>query len=298
MLKFKKFLHLIIFSALLVFLPLLLYLTHDCDMNPAAFTIGEDCGEAESDFPAVEFYAFMYRIEKDTVPRPEAKQSITQGTDEPEEQPAITQDDDIVPSSGPAPVLDDGFAPGPVPQKEPEPVPAPEVKTAPAPEPRPEPVPETRSRPASGSAAPAAPPATGRVASESFSASGKEQQMVDLINDARRNAGLPALAVSGSLTTAARAKSKDMVDRNYFSHTSPTYGSLAGLLRHFGISCRSAGENLAMNSSGNVSAAHNLLMNSSSHRANILNRNYNYVGVGIHIKSDGSHYYTQLFIQR
>lgn len=128
--------------------------------------------------------------------------------------------------------------------------------------------------------------------------SSKEQQMVNLINQARSNAGLPALQVSSDLTKAARAKSKDMVDKNYFSHTSPTYGSLASMLQHFGISYTAAGENLAMNTSGSVNAAHETLMNSPGHRSNILEPRFSYVGVGIHVRSDGSHYYTQLYIAR
>ena len=132
----------------------------------------------------------------------------------------------------------------------------------------------------------------------STSLSQKEQQMVSYINEARKNAGLPALQVSSQLMAAARAKSKDMVDNNYFDHNSPTFGSLAGFLQYFGISFTTAAENIAMNSSGNVSEAHNSLMNSTGHRSNILGQSYNSVGVGIHVKSDGSHYYTQLFVGR
>lgn len=131
-----------------------------------------------------------------------------------------------------------------------------------------------------------------------FSLGPKEQEMLRLVNQARGNAGLSQLQICSELTRAARAKSKDMVDNNYFSHTSPRYGGLDGLLRNFGIGYRSAGENLAMNSSGSVSAAHNSLMNSPGHKANILNSSYNYVGIGIHAKSDGSLYYTQLFVGR
>jgi len=137
---------------------------------------------------------------------------------------------------------------------------------------------------------------TGTSQPAGTSLSQKEQQMVNLINEARAGAGLPSLKVNGQLTKAARAKSKDMVNNNYFSHQSPTYGDMAGLLRRFGITYRAAGENLAMNSNGSVTAAHHSLMGSSGHRANILNSRYSQVGVGIHTKSDGSHYYTQLFV--
>ena len=135
-----------------------------------------------------------------------------------------------------------------------------------------------------------------RPSGVSTSNSQKEQQMFSFINEARRNAGLPALQLSAQLTTAARAKSKDISGLSVISHTSPTYGDLTGLLRSFGISYRSAGENLAMNSSGNVNDANNMLMNSSGHRSNILGSGFTMVGVGIYVKSDGSHYYTQLFV--
>lgn len=128
--------------------------------------------------------------------------------------------------------------------------------------------------------------------------SAKEQEMLNLVNRARSNAGLPQLQLCSELARAARAKSKDMADNNYFSHTSPRYGGLNGLLSSFGIHYRSAGENLAMNSSGSVSAAHNSLMNSPGHRENILNSSYNHVGIGVYVKSDGSHYFTQLFVGR
>ncbi len=124
----------------------------------------------------------------------------------------------------------------------------------------------------------------------------KEQQMLTLINRARNDAGLPSLTLCSELSSVARAKSRDMVDNNYFSHTSPRYGGLGGLLSHFGISYRTAGENLAMNSSGSVSAAHSSLMGSPGHRANIMGSNFSRVGIGIQVKSNGNHYYTQLFV--
>jgi len=150
----------------------------------------------------------------------------------------------------------------------------------PEPEPEPEPKPAAQPKPSGGST----------------SISQKEQQMVNYINEARRNAGLLTLQVSSQLTTAARAKSKDMVNNNYFDHHSPIYGGLAGLFSSFGIRYRAAGENLAMNSSGSVYEAHNLLFNSPGHRSNILSPDFSVVGVGIHVKGDGTHYYTQLFV--
>lgn len=132
----------------------------------------------------------------------------------------------------------------------------------------------------------------------SSGSSGQEQEMLRLINEARAGRGLPALQLCSELQRAARFKSKDMVDNNYFSHQSPTYsGGLSGLLGRFGISYRAAGENIAWNTSGSVDSAHTSLMNSPSHRANILG-SYTHVGIGVAVKSDGSHYFTQLFVSR
>jgi uncharacterized protein YkwD len=155
---------------------------------------------------------------------------------------------------------------------------------------QPEPEPEPTPQPGTDSGQQKAP------VDSASSSSQKEQQMINYINEARRNAGLPALQVSSQLINAARAKSKDMADNNYFGHNSPVYGNFTGLLSRFGVSYRSAGENIAMNSSGSVYDAHIMLMNSSGHKANILGSSYSSVGVGIHIRNDGSHYYTQLFV--
>ncbi len=129
------------------------------------------------------------------------------------------------------------------------------------------------------------------------SLSRSEQQMVSMINQSRSSAGLPPLQVCGRTTTAARAKSRDMAQNNYFSHTSPTYGRFTRLLDNYGVSYRTAAENIAWNTSGSASTAHNSFMNSPGHRSNILGGNFNYVGVGVY-SSGGRHYYTQLFVGR
>ncbi len=107
----------------------------------------------------------------------------------------------------------------------------------------------------------------------------EEQEMVDLVNAERAKVGLPALKVNTELTNVARVKAQDMIDNNYFSHQSPKYGSPFDMLQHYGVSYRTAGENLAGNQS--VEAAHRALMNSDGHRANILNSHYTEVGIGI-----------------
>ncbi len=119
-----------------------------------------------------------------------------------------------------------------------------------------------------------------------------EQEVVKLVNAERAKAGLAPLKSDWELARVARFKSQDMHDLNYFSHTSPTYGSPFKMMQDFGIKYRSAGENIAK---GQRSAQEvvNAWMNSSGHRANILNKNFTHIGVG-YVK-DG-HYWTQMFI--
>ena len=85
-----------------------------------------------------------------------------------------------------------------------------------------------------------------------------------------------------------------MVDNNYFSHTSPTYGSPFDMLKSFKISYKSAAENIAANSSN--SGAVNSWMNSSGHKANILNSSYNYTGIGVVSSSKYGKVFVQMFI--
>jgi uncharacterized YkwD family protein len=107
----------------------------------------------------------------------------------------------------------------------------------------------------------------------------EEQQMVDLVNQERVERGLAPLKVNERLIEVARVKAQDMIDQQYFSHQSPTYGSPFDMLAQFNVTYRTAGENLAGNQT--VEAAHQALMNSEGHRANILSPNYGEVGVGI-----------------
>ena len=77
----------------------------------------------------------------------------------------------------------------------------------------------------------------------------------------------------------AKAKAQDLVANNYFSHNSPTYGSPFDMMKSFGISYKTAGENIAGNSS--LEGAVKAWMNSTGHRENILNNAYNYTGIGV-----------------
>ena len=119
-----------------------------------------------------------------------------------------------------------------------------------------------------------------------------EQKVVELTNVERSKNGLSALQVDVNLSKVAREKSSDMQRNNYFSHTSPTYGSPFDMMKKFGITYRTAGENIAMGQRTPEEVVQ-AWMNSEGHRANILNANYTHIGVGY---VENGNYWTQQFI--
>ena len=121
-----------------------------------------------------------------------------------------------------------------------------------------------------------------------------EKEVFDLINKQRTNNGLPALKNDSEVQKIARIKAQDMVDNNYFSHNSPTYGSPFDMLKSFKVSYKTAGENIAANSSN--SSAVTAWMNSSGHKANILNSSFNYTGIGVVSSPRYGKMYVQMFI--
>lgn len=121
-----------------------------------------------------------------------------------------------------------------------------------------------------------------------------EQEVIRLVNEIRKENGLNSLTYDWELARVARYKSQDMKDNKYFSHNSPVYGTPFQMIKNFGISFRSAGENIAKGYS-TPQAVVNGWMNSSGHRANILNAGYTHIGVGY--VSSGN-YWTQMFIAK
>ena len=119
-----------------------------------------------------------------------------------------------------------------------------------------------------------------------------EAEVIRLVNEARVASGLRPLAANWELSRVARFKSLDMAERRYFSHTSPTYGSPFQMMRDFGLTFRAAGENIAYGQR-TPQAVVDAWMNSSGHRANILNASYTQIGVGY--VADGR-YWTQMFM--
>lgn len=103
--------------------------------------------------------------------------------------------------------------------------------------------------------------------------------ILDLINQARTAKGLAKLTLGVTSTKVAQLKAEDMVKSNYFSHTSPTFGSPFKMMATYGISYKAAGENIAGNPS--IEAAVKSWLASSTHKQNLLSNSYNYIGIGI-----------------
>ncbi len=143
-----------------------------------------------------------------------------------------------------------------------------QAPSVPAPAPAPSPAPPS-SPPSPAPAVPSAPSWMTPAEAEAFK----------LLNEFRIKNGVSPLEAHQALTEVARLKAKDMSENNYFAHNSPTYGSPGNMVRQAGISARSVGENLS--GAGNVRQAQVQLEHSSGHRQNMLNPNYDHVGIGI-----------------
>ncbi|MCI6567891.1 MAG: SafA/ExsA family spore coat assembly protein [Dysosmobacter sp.] len=119
-----------------------------------------------------------------------------------------------------------------------------------------------------------------------------EAEVIRLVNDIRKQNGLSPLTANWELSRVARYKSQDMADNRYFAHNSPTYGTPFEMMRAFGLSFRTAGENIAYGYATPQKVVDGW-MNSSGHRANILNASYKQIGVGYVAKGN---YWTQMFM--
>lgn len=119
-----------------------------------------------------------------------------------------------------------------------------------------------------------------------------EQKLLELVNKAREENGLEPLAIDENLMKVARIKAKDMVENNYFSHQSPTYGSPFDMMRQFDNTFKSAGENIAGNKT--VEGAFKAWMSSETHKKNILNPGFKVTGIGI----ENSPTYGKILVQQ
>ena len=116
-------------------------------------------------------------------------------------------------------------------------------------------------------------------------------QVVALVNAERTKQGLSALTIDTKVQQAALVRAKESAQS--FSHTRPNGSSFSTALTEAGVSYRRAGENIAYGQS-TPQQVMNAWMNSSGHRANILNANYTTIGVGYTV-INGTAYWAQLF---
>jgi uncharacterized protein YkwD len=118
-------------------------------------------------------------------------------------------------------------------------------------------------------------------------------KIINLCNIDRIKVGLSALQINSKLNELAYIKSKDMVEKDYFSHISPTYGSVFDMLHKQGVNYLYAGENLAIDKT----SEHAFLawMKSEAHKRNIMFPSFRETGIGIYSKGENSYVYTQIF---
>jgi uncharacterized protein YkwD len=130
-------------------------------------------------------------------------------------------------------------------------------------------------------------------------------KMLALINAERAHAGAGPLHVDATLNAIAQARSQDMIARNYFSHHIPGGGMVFNILDRDHVRYEMAGENLALNNyidfyplKQTVQQTNADLMHSPDHRANILERKYTAIGLGLAFeKSSGKLVMTEVFVQ-
>lgn len=178
--------------------------------------------------------------------------------------------------------------PAATPESKPAPKPAP--KNEPKPSPAPAPKPAELKKPESKPEIPKV--EEPKQSNSSIDQAAFERKVAELTNKERVANGLAPLTFDSSLSNVARIKSNDMFKNNYFSHTSPTYGSPFDMMRQYGITYYSAAENIAMGQRTPEQVVQGW-MNSPGHKANILNDSLTHIGVGL---SDGNFYWTQMFI--
>jgi uncharacterized protein YkwD len=129
-----------------------------------------------------------------------------------------------------------------------------------------------------------------------------ESYMLKAINDQRAAAGLRQVTLDATVTELTRARSGDMAQRNYFSHTTPEGTKFISMLVDRKVDFKYGGEILARNNYPNEEAAQVALdsyLGSPAHKAVMLDGRYTAVGVGYAFsQEDEMHYFTVIFIEQ
>ncbi|MBR1771777.1 MAG: hypothetical protein IJ747_07075 [Lachnospiraceae bacterium] len=116
-------------------------------------------------------------------------------------------------------------------------------------------------------------------------------RIVELVNEARAEAGLQPVTLKADVTAVAQLRANEIITS--FSHTRPNGSSCFTALSQAGVSYRGAGENIAYGQRSPEEVM-NGWMNSAGHRANILNANFTTIGVG-YVQKNGVNYWSQMF---
>jgi uncharacterized protein YkwD len=146
----------------------------------------------------------------------------------------------------------------------------------------------------------AAPSPAAAWSENAFSAA-SENELVALTNQSRAAAGRKALKVDSALRSIARWRSKDMIQRDYFSHDIPGYGRVFDVMSDKGYCYHIAGENIGWNNASDGTATqkvHNAFMDSSGHRSNILGKSWDVIGIGAYKGENGKKMWTVIFADR
>ncbi len=187
----------------------------------------------------------------------------------------------------------------PAPTTTPEPTAKPEqAKPTTTPEPtakpeqaKPTTTPEPTAKPEQAKPTTAPEPTKAPESNTNTSISSYADQVLQLVNQERAKEGLSALTTNATLQAAAEQRAQETVQS--FSHTRPNGTSFSTVLKEYGISYRAAGENIAYGQRTPQEVV-NAWMNSSGHRANIMNANFGKIGIGVYQKN-GVIYWSQLF---
>ena len=134
-------------------------------------------------------------------------------------------------------------------------------------------------------------------------ASAIERQMANMVNAERWERNLSLLRENPKLSAVARQHSREMAMLRYFDHYSPISDNKSPMkryLRYLGYtpSYACVSENIYYCSKASIHRGHQALMNSASHRANILSEKFSEVGIGCYVAPDGSLYVTQMFLRQ
>ncbi|HET9520055.1 MAG TPA: CAP domain-containing protein [Candidatus Limnocylindrales bacterium] len=139
------------------------------------------------------------------------------------------------------------------------------------------------------------------AAADEMTISQAELAMVDALNANRTAAGLVPAQIDTRLMSIARARSADMVAKNYFSHTQPDGRNVFNILTAKGVKWYTAGEIIAWNNYAtlqqSVDGADYQWMHSSGHKAIVLSTSMNYVGVGLAMAANGKKVWTAVYIK-